>query len=146
MHLSISAGSLSVVIVGNTIEKYIWDGSKVVSVSEEWLRSHKHRHGTVAERLTRLKVSCAHSSDRHVVPSAVQLPVLKAAASTCFRSLMTWVVLQDGLTGAFFPKPDEVTPDYWDYTKWRAVHRLCSAILQNFSTQVCPPLLCLQIP
>lgn len=45
-------------------------------------------------------------------------------------------VLQEGLVGAFLPKPEEVTPDYWEYTKWRATHRLCSAVLQNFATQV----------
>ena len=46
---------------GSTIEKYIWDGNKVVSVSEEWLRSHKHRHGTVGERLAKLKVRAMYS-------------------------------------------------------------------------------------
>lgn len=61
--------------------------------------------------------------------------------STPYRS-------QDNLAGAFFPKAHEVTPDYWEYTKWRAAHRVCSAMLQNFSTQVppLPPLSCTALP
>ena len=39
---------------------------------------------------------------------------------------------------AFFPSADDVTPDYWEYTKWRAAHRLFSSITNVFATQVHP--------
>ncbi len=37
---------------------------------------------------------------------------------------------------AFFPGKDEVTPDYWDYIRWRAGHRLFSSMAGIFATQV----------
>ena len=46
--------------------------------------------------------------------------------------------VQQGVLDAFFPRRSEVTPDYWQYTAWRCSHRLCSAVLHNFSTQVLP--------
>ena len=36
---------------------------------------------------------------------------------------------------AFFPRAQDVTPDYWSYCRWRAGHRLCSSMLTNFATQ-----------
>ena len=38
------------------MEKYIWDGTKIVAVSDEWLRTHKNRHGTFGAKLQRFKV------------------------------------------------------------------------------------------
>ena len=56
--------------------------------------------------------------------------------STWPDSLTSAVRLQQSVLNAFLPKASEVTPDYWAYTQWRCGHRLCSAILHNFSTQV----------
>ncbi|KAL4431071.1 hypothetical protein ABPG75_006327 [Micractinium tetrahymenae] len=39
------------------------------------------------------------------------------------------------LRSAFFPHPDEVSPDYWDYVKYRAFHRLFSSMSSIFATQ-----------
>ncbi|KAL4425099.1 hypothetical protein ABPG77_010413 [Micractinium sp. CCAP 211/92] len=39
------------------------------------------------------------------------------------------------LRSAFFPHPDEVSPDYWDYVKYRACHRLFSSMSSIFATQ-----------
>jgi hypothetical protein len=36
---------------------------------------------------------------------------------------------------AFFPHPSEVTPDYWEWCKWRGVHRLFSSMASVFGTQ-----------
>jgi hypothetical protein len=39
------------------------------------------------------------------------------------------------LRTAFFPNPEEVSPDYWDYAKYRAWHRLFSSMSTIFATQ-----------
>jgi len=36
---------------------------------------------------------------------------------------------------AFFPNSSEVTPDYWEYVKWRGCHRLFSSMSSIFATQ-----------
>lgn len=36
---------------------------------------------------------------------------------------------------AFFPRREEVTPDYWEYIKWRASHRFFSSMASIFATQ-----------
>lgn len=41
----------------------------------------------------------------------------------------------EGIKSAFFPRPDLVTPDYWEYVKWRGWHRLFSSMSSIFSTQ-----------
>lgn len=41
----------------------------------------------------------------------------------------------DGLKSAFFPRRELVTPDYWEYVKWRGLHRLFSSMSSIFSTQ-----------
>lgn len=40
-----------------------------------------------------------------------------------------------GTRAAFFPHPDEVTPDYWEWSKWRATHRIFSSMASVFGTQ-----------
>lgn len=45
-------------------------------------------------------------------------------------------MLQHACSEAFFPGHDAVTQDYWEYIWWRAGHRLASAMLNNFATQV----------
>lgn len=50
----------------------------------------------------------------------------------------TNVHAQDFLSGihsAFFPPADQVTPDYWEYIKWRGWHRLFSSMSSIFATQ-----------
>jgi hypothetical protein len=44
--------------------------------------------------------------------------------------------VQHGFMEAFFPHRTAVTKDYWEYIWWRAGHRLASAMLNNFATQV----------
>ena len=61
------------------------------------------------------------------------------ALCMCWRAMCAGAA-QDSLSTAFFPKPTEVTPDYWQYTQWRSAHRLFSAVLHNFSTQAWSPL------
>ncbi|KAI3433453.1 hypothetical protein D9Q98_003266 [Chlorella vulgaris] len=39
------------------------------------------------------------------------------------------------LHSAFFPHPQEVSPDYWEYSKYRAWHRLFSSMSSIFATQ-----------
>lgn len=39
------------------------------------------------------------------------------------------------LQSSFFPSADQVTPDYWEYIKWRGWHRLFSSMSSIFSTQ-----------
>jgi hypothetical protein len=41
----------------------------------------------------------------------------------------------DSVTSSFFPSSDQVTPDYWEYIKWRGWHRLFSSMSSIFSTQ-----------
>lgn len=41
----------------------------------------------------------------------------------------------DSIKAAFFPRPELVTPDYWEYVKWRGWHRLFSSMSSIFSTQ-----------
>ena len=40
-----------------------------------------------------------------------------------------------GIQSSFFPSPEQVTPDYWEYIKWRGWHRLFSSMSSIFSTQ-----------
>ena len=71
--------------------------------------------------------------------------LLPACTSIGWPNLLLCV--QQGVLNAFFPKPAEVTPDYWAYTQWRCCHRLCSAVLHNFSTQArCVPVVCVPLP
>ncbi len=41
----------------------------------------------------------------------------------------------DGISHAFFPNPHDVTPDYWGYAQWRAMHRVFSSMGGVFATQ-----------
>jgi len=41
----------------------------------------------------------------------------------------------ESIKSAFFPRPELVTPDYWEYVKWRGWHRLFSSMSSIFSTQ-----------
>ena len=41
----------------------------------------------------------------------------------------------EAVRAAFFPKPELVTPDYWEYVRWRGWHRLFSSMSSIFSTQ-----------
>lgn len=41
----------------------------------------------------------------------------------------------DNLAHAFFPNPHDVTPDYWGYAQWRALHRIFSSMSGVFATQ-----------
>lgn len=41
----------------------------------------------------------------------------------------------DNLAHAFFPNPHDVTPDYWGYAQWRALHRIFSSMGGVFATQ-----------
>ncbi|MEW5305524.1 MAG: hypothetical protein WDW36_008058 [Sanguina aurantia] len=39
------------------------------------------------------------------------------------------------LRDAFLPDPRDVTPDYWEWCRWRLTQRFFSSTMQNFSTQ-----------
>lgn len=41
----------------------------------------------------------------------------------------------DNLAHAFFPSNHDVTPDYWGYAQWRALHRIFSSMGGVFATQ-----------
>lgn len=56
-----------------------------------------------------------------------------AAAARTLRGRIRHAV--HDLRSAFFPNPDEVSPDYWDYSKYRAWHRLFSSMSSIFATQ-----------
>ncbi|KAK9813139.1 hypothetical protein WJX72_009670 [[Myrmecia] bisecta] len=43
--------------------------------------------------------------------------------------------LHAAVLGSFLPQNEDVTPDYWDYARWRAAHRLFSSVLSIFATQ-----------
>ncbi|KAG2432623.1 hypothetical protein HXX76_008963 [Chlamydomonas incerta] len=48
--------------------------------------------------------------------------------------LRNWVLgLQRRLHEAFLPEPRDVTPDYWEWLRWRLSQRFFSSTMQNFS-------------
>ncbi|KAG2487824.1 hypothetical protein HYH03_013541 [Edaphochlamys debaryana] len=48
--------------------------------------------------------------------------------------LRNWALgLQRRLAEAFLPDPRDVTPDYWDWLRWRLSQRFFSSTMQNFS-------------
>ena len=66
--------------------------------------------------------------------------VVKLNDSTAVPSTYTYTrdVVSDlhaSLHAAFFPATDQVTPDYWEYIKWRGWHRLFSSMSSIFATQ-----------
>jgi len=92
---------------------YVWDGSKVVAIEKEREQSinQSPRYGT-------------RSDDKNVMDKNV----LDAIRWKTVRSI-------HGVRCAFFPSQNDVTPDYWEYVKWRAWHRLFSSMSSIFSTQ-----------
>eukprot|EP00884_Botryococcus_braunii_P016315 jgi/Botrbrau1/3367/Bobra.0337s0008.1 len=43
--------------------------------------------------------------------------------------------LNNTIFESLFPEKEAVTPDYWEYVRWRGLHRVFSSVMQNFATQ-----------
>jgi len=109
--------------------RYLWDGHRLVAVELSDLESVS----SAASALDAQKKSSNNAnssgggggggkrSKRVFVP----LPRLDHAIARWLHSARA----------AFFPHPNEVTPDYWQWCKWRATHRIFSSMASVFGTQ-----------
>eukprot|EP00890_Picochlorum_soloecismus_P000536 jgi/Picsp_1/1483/NSC_04961-R1_protein len=92
---------------------FVWDGSKVVAIEKE------------REQSVKRSSRCGAKFDAQNVMDKKVLDVIRWKTVRCIH----------GVRCAFFPSQNDVTPDYWEYVKWRAWHRLFSSMSSIFSTQ-----------
>ncbi|WPT12251.1 Protein root UVB sensitive 4 [Picochlorum sp. SENEW3] len=88
---------------------YVWDGKRVAI--QEYGKEGSQCDGREHVSSSREAVSWVGDAQKH------------------FRRRI------ESLHSAFFPRRDMVTPDYWEYVKWRGWHRLFSSMVSIFSTQ-----------
>ena len=106
---------------GPHARRYLWDGHRLIAVD-----------------LQDVETVAANSAKTHytVNPSSTSSPGRKFSPSLSASSLQNstgrWL---HTVQAAFFPNPGEVTPDYWEWCKWRAVHRIFSSMASVFGTQ-----------
>ena len=140
---------------GKRQERYAWDGAHIRPITHDLVDGRSRRRDELQATFQRLK---ARSWLSQHIQAACNLPPALTILSepvgdfvdsfSCSLTRALWLfwratcagAAQDSLFTAFFPKPTEVTPDYWQYTQWRSAHRLFSAVLHNFSTQARGPL------
>lgn len=67
--------------------------------------------------------------------AAVNADLLGAAATPAARLADALEGARRALSAAFVPRREDVTPDYWEWLKWRLGQRFCSAVILNFATQ-----------
>jgi glutamate N-acetyltransferase/amino-acid N-acetyltransferase len=108
--------------------RYLWDGHRLVAVELSDLESVS----SAASALDTIENNRRHNGansgrgiHRRRKRVFVPLPRLDHA-------IARWL---HGARSAFFPHPQEVTPDYWEWCKWRATHRIFSSMASVFGTQ-----------
>jgi Vitamin B6 photo-protection and homoeostasis len=101
--------------------RYLWDGHRLVAVELSDLES-------VSSAASALATNSNNNNRKRIGNKKgvfVPLPSLEHALARWLHSARA----------AFFPHPDEVTPDYWEWCKWRATHRIFSSMASVFGTQ-----------
>jgi hypothetical protein len=93
-----------------TPQRYVWDGRRIVAVSASLLEQQQR--------------------EQQASPGTTLSPPSPTA-----RLQDTARRLAVGLRGAFAPAPEDVSPDYWEWLRWRLSQRFFSSTLQNFATQ-----------
>ncbi len=109
--------------------RYLWDGHRLVAVELSDLESVSSAASALAtENENQTSNNGGHGKHRRRNNSNrvfIPLPSLDHA-------IARWL---HGTRAAFFPNPNEVTPDYWEWCKWRAAHRIFSSMASVFGTQ-----------
>ncbi|GLC36170.1 hypothetical protein PLESTB_001372700 [Pleodorina starrii] len=97
------------------------------------------QHGRGPASLERLPVAVKKGDqllpyvwDGHRITAMNEAALQDADVNT--GRLRNWVLgLQRQLRQAFLPDPRDVTPDYWEWLRWRLSQRFFSSTMQNFS-------------
>ncbi len=110
--------------------RYLWDGHRLVAVELSDLESVSSAASALETKLNNTdqgtnKNRKNYNGRKNSKGVFVPLPSLEHAVARWLHSTRA----------SFFPHPDEVTPDYWEWCKWRAAHRIFSSMASVFGTQ-----------
>lgn len=120
---TIAAGTILPVGVKRGLHprRYLWDGHRLVAVELQDLQA-------VADSAENAAKTPENAIKRGFgVTNGVLIPL-----PTLSGAVARWM---HDARAAFFPNPSEVSPDYWEWCKWRAVHRMFSSMATVFGTQ-----------
>jgi len=137
-----------------TPQRYVWDGRRIVAVSTSLLEHHNQQQQQQRQQeqqqqqqlrapsggagssggsisINAAAAASSSSSPRRSSSQALDLDAFSLLARLRDAAQRAAV----GLRGAFAPAPEDVSPDYWEWLRWRLSQRLFSSTLQNFATQ-----------
>jgi glutamate N-acetyltransferase/amino-acid N-acetyltransferase len=110
-----------------TPQRYVWDGKRIVAVSASLLEEEERRQRH--EQQQQEAAGASSSSPPHLLSPDSNAFSPAARLRDGARRLAV------GLRGAFAPAPEDVSPDYWEWMRWRLSQRFFSSVVQNFATQ-----------